>query len=492
MLLCNSRSTFMQLKGQHIQNRITLDEMPRVSQKLKLACSRCGQRHTYDVGAIFHDQEGGGDSAEQRYTFTKYFRCLDCGSAGPWEIADYIRLLGLALRARVDRGYEGLFAGRCALFDGTFIQTPAMGEDHLRALLDKDPHNAFLLTRLGNLFRGCGEKARASKWYRKSLALDAGDIEARFHLYSFAVEDCDFAAAIKHAPLLVRCLLEGRQTANEELTKGIALWVTDTLRNAPPEFRTEFLGKSNRAIEPPERLFIRTLLEQQGDEETIVREFADRLLDGEVEQARAGGSADSFVREFGEEDTHMEEPANGDKPPLVLVPSLRDVITAHGLDAGKLTVPVEADNQGRIRVKNRHSVPLHEGKEIVYWRVASLRGLFRGSQPPPAGMDRYPEKYCGHFFFIEKHLLTVCEEEGDRTDQEMEEIYSALRRRPDGRSLGPMHDFLWQVAALTLGMHEVSAAEFEAIFGQLERSVREWALRPVSRNYVDYLRSSLP
>jgi len=79
---------------------------------------------------------------------------------------------------------------------------------------------------------------------------------------------------------LVRCLLEGRQTANEELTKGIALWVTDTLRSAPPEFRAEFLGKPNTAIEPPERLFIRTLLERQADEETIVREFADRLLDG--------------------------------------------------------------------------------------------------------------------------------------------------------------------------------------------------------------------
>jgi len=478
--------------SQHIQNRITLDEMPRVSQKLKLACARCGQRHTYDVGAIFHDQEGGGDSAEQRFTFTKYFRCLDCGSAGPWEIADHIRMLGLALRARVDRGYEGLFAGRCALFDGTFIQTPAMGEDYLRALLDQDTHNAFLRTRLGNLFRGCGEKARASEWYEKSLALDAGDIEARFHLYSFAVEDCDFAAAIKHAPLLVRCLLEGRQTAKEELTKGIALWVTDALRSAPPEFRAEFLGKPNTAIEPPERVFIRTLLEQQGDEETIVREFADRLLDGEVEPACADGSADSLVREFSEEDTQMEAPANGDNPPLVLVPSLGHVITAHGLNARKLTVPVEADNQGRIRVKDRHSVPLHDGKQLVYWPVASLRELFRGNQPPPAGMDRYPAKYCGHFFFIEEHLLTVCEEQGDRTDQEMEEIYSALRRRPDGRSLGPMHDFLWQVAALTLGMHALSAAEFEAIFGQLERSVRKWALRPVSRNYVDYLRSSLP
>ncbi len=454
--------------SQHIQNRITLDEMPRVSQKLKLACARCGQRHTYDVGAIFHDQEGGGDSAEQRYTFTKYFRCLDCGSAGPWEIADHIRLLGLALRARVDRGYEGLFAGRCALFDGTFIQTPAMGEDYLRALLDKDTHNAFLRTRLGNLFRGCGEKARSSEWYEKSLALDAGDIEARFHLYSFAVEDCDFAAAIKHAPLLVRCLLEGRQTAKEELTTGIALWVTDALRS------------------------VRTLLEQQGDEETIVREFADRLLDGEVEPACADRSAGRLVRQFSEEDTPTEAPANGDNPPLVLVPSLGHVITAHGLNARKLTVPVEADNQGRIRVKDRHSVPLHDGKQLVYWPVASLRELFRGNQPPPAGMDRYPAKYCGHFFFIEEHLLTVCEEQGDRTDQEMEEIYSALRRRPDGRSLGPMHDFLWQVAALTLGMHALSAAEFEAIFGQLERSVRKWALRPVSRNYVDYLRSSLP
>ena len=152
------------------------------------------------------------------------------------------------------------------------------------------------------MFRGCGEKARASEWYEKSLALDAGDIEARFHLYSFAVEDCDFAAAIKHAPLLVRCLLDGRQTAKKQLTTGIALWVTDALRSAPPEFRAEFLGKPNTAIEPPERVFIRTLLEQQGDEETIVREFADRLLDGKVEPACADGSADSLVREFSEED----------------------------------------------------------------------------------------------------------------------------------------------------------------------------------------------
>ena len=90
------------------------------------------------------------------------------GDRGPHQAAR------ISVARAVDRGYEGLFAGRCALFDGTFIQTPAMGEDYLRALLDKDTHNAFLRTRLGNLFRGCGEKARASEWYEKSLALDAG------------------------------------------------------------------------------------------------------------------------------------------------------------------------------------------------------------------------------------------------------------------------------------------------------------------------------
>jgi len=73
----------------------------------------------------------------------------------------------------------------------------------------------------------------------------------------------------------------------------------------------------------------------------------------------------------------------------------------------------------------------------------------------------------------------------------MEEIYAMLRRRPDGRSLGAVHDFLWQVSALLLGTQVLSAVEFEALIGALERSTRRWALRPVSRNYVAYLRQSL-
>ena len=172
------------------------------------------------------------------------------------------------------------------------------------------------------------------------------------------------------------------------------------------------------------------------------------------------------------------------------VPTLRQIVEADGLNPDKLIVALEADNRRNIRVLDKHSVPVHDGSKMVRWQVPALGELFRGSRTPPPDMDHYPKEYTPHFFFIENQVLTVCEAIGDRTDQEMEEIYSMLRRRPDGRSLGALHDFLWQVSALLVGTQFLSAAEFEALIGALERSTRKWALRPVSRNYASYLHES--
>jgi hypothetical protein len=69
----------------------------------------------------------------------------------------------------------------------------------------------------------------------------------------------------------------------------------------------------------------------------------------------------------------------------------------------------------------------------------------------------------------------------------MEEVFALLRRRPDGRGINRTHDFVWQVAALLLGTHVVSAAEFEALCSRLARSARTRAQRPVSRNYAAFL-----
>ena len=73
----------------------------------------------------------------------------------------------------------------------------------------------------------------------------------------------------------------------------------------------------------------------------------------------------------------------------------------------------------------------------------------------------------------------------------MKEIYSALRRRPDGGSLGFVHDYMWQAAALVLGTRPLSQAEFEAIMARLERSCRTFEQGPTSRNYVASLRMTL-
>ena len=174
-----------------------------------------------------------------------------------------------------------------------------------------------------------------------------------------------------------------------------------------------------------------------------------------------------------------------------LVPTLRTLVEPEGLNPEELTLAFEKDDRGSIRSQDRHSVHVYDGLKVALWQVPTLQGLFRGNRTPPPDMDHYPEEYAPHFFFIEDRVLTLCAIMGDRTDQEMEEAYSMLRRRPDGRSLGAVHDFLWQVAALLLGIQILSGAEFEALIVALERSTRKWALRPVSRNCAAYLHNTL-
>jgi hypothetical protein len=170
-----------------------------------------------------------------------------------------------------------------------------------------------------------------------------------------------------------------------------------------------------------------------------------------------------------------------------LFPTLRSVVEAEGLNADQLTVALEKDDREKTCIRDRHVIFVADRAKAAVWEVPTLQELFRGDRMPPSDMDHYPEAYTPHFFYIENHVLNLCELIGDRTDQEMEEVYSMLRRRPDGRSLGLTHDLVWQAGALLLGTRVLSGAEFEALIGAMERSTRRWALRPVSRNHAAYL-----
>lgn len=136
----------------------------------------------------------------------------------------------------------------------------------------------------------------------------------------------------------------------------------------------------------------------------------------------------------------------------------------------------------------REDVVIHDGTKGVVWKLSSLRELFRGAEPAPAIGDTPTPDYLPLFLFIEMHVVTFCDGVRDKTDAEFEEIYSHLRRRPDGKPTSDLHLFLWQVAAGLLGKWPLSAAEFEAIFGRLTQSARTFQIGIVSRNYIAALR----
>jgi hypothetical protein len=184
-------------------------------------------------------------------------------------------------------------------------------------------------------------------------------------------------------------------------------------------------------------------------------------------------NAEDFVPELREIFSH---PPLGPRKTVLVAISVKDPSVTGGR-----VVPQDGD-RGRMSFT--------DGKEFWHWEVESLRSLFRGDRQPPVLGD-YPEAYNDSFLLLDLHALEVSKFLGDRRDAEMKEIYSMLRRRPDGRSLGFVHDHMWRAAALVLGTRPLSQAEFEAIMARLERSCRTFEQGPVSRNYVATLRNTI-
>ncbi len=169
-----------------------------------------------------------------------------------------------------------------------------------------------------------------------------------------------------------------------------------------------------------------------------------------------------------------------EREPLDLKKILRAAVPARVLESGKYVLPDTID---------RHLINLTDGKSACLWETESLPALFRGNAQPPVLGD-HPEAYNGSFALLDLHALEISKFLGDRRDEEMLEIYSMLRRRPDGRSLGFVHDYMWQAAAIVLGTRPLSQAEFEAILSRLERSCRTFRMGPGSRNYVAAMRQT--
>lgn len=157
----------------------------------------------------------------------------------------------------------------------------------------------------------------------------------------------------------------------------------------------------------------------------------------------------------------------------------------------RLSIPV-GKNGADVRI-DRREIWASDGVGNLRWRVDSIRSLFRGDRLPPPECDlaRYPPGYMMFFHGIESSVLLFCSLISPPTDAEFIDLYSQLRRHPDGKSLGRLHDVMWQGAALALGLRPWSEAEYTAVFSQLARSARHFKTGASSRNYLAYLRQTL-
>jgi hypothetical protein len=172
-----------------------------------------------------------------------------------------------------------------------------------------------------------------------------------------------------------------------------------------------------------------------------------------------------------------------------IIPSLREAADLAGLDVRQLTLGFPEKKPG-ADILDRRTLFVSDGDRLGNWFVPSLRALFRGHKVPPP-LTRYPPEYVPIFHFIECGMLLVCESAPGLRDRQIEDIYSTIRRRPDGKSLGAVHDGVWQIAAMLLGLYPLSQAQFEGIFAQLAASCRHFQMGSTSRNYIAYLQEEI-
>lgn len=162
------------------------------------------------------------------------------------------------------------------------------------------------------------------------------------------------------------------------------------------------------------------------------------------------------------------------------------MVEEEGLDTGKLTLAIPYPEDYN---KQRSQIVLGSAEKLGTWEVKSLRTLFRGDRKALAQTAQYPKEYVPFFAEIEQAIVSACDSLTTiPVDAEFMEFFNTMRRRPDGKSQGYIHDMIWQAACLGLGKYVYSAAEYEAMFRQLTRSARSWKTGHTSRNYIPFLR----
>jgi hypothetical protein len=151
---------------------------------LELVCGACGETGKYSVGRIYLDPtlapEEDPDWLNKAFCFTAYFHCKHCQAGGPWELAETAKtkLMMLLVEARRRPHQARIHVAHLTLFDGSTPRWATQGEAHLKQLIEKDPGNYFLWSRLGNLYTIGEARELALEAYLEAIKRNEHDVES--------------------------------------------------------------------------------------------------------------------------------------------------------------------------------------------------------------------------------------------------------------------------------------------------------------------------
>jgi hypothetical protein len=190
----------------------TPNQFPALGQKMELQCGACGKKGKYDVGRVFVDPtwsqqpEGARPPMDESVGFTGYVHCRRCGAGGPWQLTTNSRfqVMALMLQAIHNPQQARIHLVKLTLFDGTVVRTTMEGEAHLQKLIEANPDDYFLWSRLGNLYETAELPDRAFAAFEKAVALNPRDVESHYSLGCMLQEKGERAQAVGHLHAALR------------------------------------------------------------------------------------------------------------------------------------------------------------------------------------------------------------------------------------------------------------------------------------------------
>ena len=196
-------------------SRAVVDGICKISplfpeNKHRLTCTKCGHTDKYDLGSVLIngdtlkgalEKDKGSTAVEpeaatwfKHIQATGYFRCVNCNSAGAWELPARgnfgftAGVMGAILLRGGNRTAAKFSIGVLQLADGSRHRWATDTEEYYLTKLAKHPEDAFLWNRLGNSYHKGGRPDLAAVAFEQSLKVDPEQLESHYTLGNILLE----------------------------------------------------------------------------------------------------------------------------------------------------------------------------------------------------------------------------------------------------------------------------------------------------------------